>query len=58
MAVYQVAIVFEAIDDEDATSFAKHINDLGAEYQDAAVIDTPKIAFTKFEQEAPEVASE
>lgn len=50
MAVYQVAIIFEAIDDEDATSFAKHINDLGAEYQESAVINAPKIAFTKFEK--------
>lgn len=57
MAVYQVSVVFEAETDEKATAVAERISKavLDAELADS-LCTGGKIAFTKFEQEAPEVA--
>jgi len=54
MAVYQVAIIFKSIGDEDASRFAEHIRDMAKEYTDTAVVSDAKISFVKFEEEQDE----
>lgn len=58
MSVYQVAVLFEAVNDEVATAVAESISKGLAKVSDQGVIASPKISFTKFEpeQEAPAVA--
>ncbi len=56
MAVYQVAIIFEAESDERATTFAELLQSNSASADATGKISNAKIAFTKFEQEAQEVA--
>ncbi len=58
MSVYQVSVVFEAELDEFASATAEKIAEVVATSQDLGGVENAKIAFTKFEQEAPEVASE
>lgn len=59
MAVYQVAIIFNASDDEDATYIAGQIQKTVYYEQEHHYRSlNSKISFVKFEQEAPEVASE
>ncbi len=55
MAVYQVAIIFEAFEDTDATYVAEKIAE-AVNAEDTGLIAEAKIAFTKFVKEAPEVA--
>lgn len=58
MAVYQVSVVFEAEMDEFASATAEKIAEVVSASQDLGGVANAKIAFTKFEKEAPEVASE
>ncbi len=51
MSVYQVAIMFKAIGDEDASSFAEHLKDIAKQYMDSAVVGNAQISFVKFEEE-------
>ncbi len=61
MAVYQVSVVFNAVDDDAATFLAERIQQKVARVttgEHEELYGEAKIAFTKFEKEAPEVASE
>lgn len=58
MSVYQVAILFEAENDQQATLVAERFGLSVKEEQDNQFITSAKIAFTRFEKEAEDVASE
>lgn len=55
MSVYQVSVIFEAFEDADATYVAEKIA-AAVNAEDTGLIAGAKIAFTKFEKEATEVA--
>ncbi len=55
MAVYQVAIIFEALSDEAATNLANSLSMIVGDWSNDDVedmkISNAKMAFTKFEKE-------
>lgn len=51
MSVYQVAVLFEAVNDEVATAVAESISKGLVKVSDQGVIASPKISFTRFSQE-------
>ncbi len=60
MAVYQVSVVFDAVNDGMATKLATKIQEaaykLTEDSDDSDMFSEVKIAFTKFEQEAENVS--
>lgn len=56
MSVYQVAVIFEAVNDEVATAVAESISKGLAKASDQGLIASPKISFTKFEKEEEQAA--
>lgn len=56
MAVYQVAVIFNAPSDEVATSVAEGIRGGMVKITQEGEISETKLSFTKFEKEATEVA--
>ncbi len=58
MAVYQVAFVFESDSDRYAQVVANDLVKAISNMEEKGFAGSSKVAFTKFEQEAPEVASE
>lgn len=59
MAVYQVAIIFEADTDEAATNLAGNLSMVAGDWSNDDVeemkVSNAKIAFTKFEKEVENV---
>lgn len=51
MSVYQVAVIFEAVNDEVATLVAESVSKGLAKASDQGIVASPKISFTKFEKE-------
>lgn len=56
MSVYQVAVLFETVNDEVATAVAESISKGLAKVSDQGVIASPKISFTKFQEETETAA--